>query len=590
MDFLLNLSDSKEKLFLFSVVVSLTLSLIMAISFFLSKKFVILELDKLNKASKNFDRLIVIVSAAVLSIITIVIGVTLVSIISKCFYERADEFYYSYMRLMIVFSVILIVSYTLIAPNHSRLRFLNIPDKEAKYICRKFFRMAIVSFAITIVFYPITSIFKDTKYNQFFEYLSIATIIIYYFSEMIISKKMIADLLSVKTVNQYCMSAKLTTFLSDKFIYISLGCMLYAVATSYSQNSSNDVQIFTHLNNVYLFLFEIFAFQSLVVFFINKFLCQLESLEKRDKSKRAILNRKENLVWICDVIVLGLYFSVFCFAIQYAGIDLKKHLFHNNLITVLGIVFITTIFYKGFNEFKDSILEKAESQNDEYYIKLKTFVPTLSAVFYVVLFLTSLLIALSNLGINITPILATFSIFSAAVGLAAKDIIQAFLQGLTLLIEKNLYVGEFVKVNDMTGVIEKLSVRVVQIRALDGSVHIVPYNCVNSITNYSKDYSCHWDSLRLSSSKDINKACEILTNLISEMKKEEKYYGKILGDLKIHGLKPFDLTGVQILWEIKTTPDAIGADFTYDLYSRLVDEFNKLGIEVPIASNINVPV
>lgn len=589
MDFLLNLSNSKENLFLFTIAISLALSLVMTISFSLSKKFVNLELDRLGESSGKFDRLIIITSSAILSMITVVIGIMFVSIISKCFYERADEICYSYMKLMIVFSVILIVSYTLIAPNHSHLRFLSVPDKEAKYIYSKCFRMAIVSFAITIVFYPIISIFKDTEYNLFFEYLSIATIIIYYFSEMIISKKMIADLLSIKKVNQYCMSAKLTTFLNDKFTYFSLGCMLYVVAVNYSHNSSNDVLLLTHLN-AYLFLFEIFAFQSIVVFFINKFLCQLKSLEKGDKSKRAISNRKKNLVWICDVIVLGLYFSVLCFAIQFAGIDLKKYLFRNNLVTISGIAFITIIIYKGFNEIKDSVLEKAESGNDEYYTKLKTFFPTLSAAFYVILFITSSLIALSNLGINITPILATFSIFSAAVGLAAKDIIQAFLQGFTLLIEKNLYVGEFVKVNDMTGIIEKLSVRVIQIRDLDGSVHIIPYNFINSITNYSKDYSCHLDSLRLSSSKDINKACEILTQLINTMKKEEKYYRKILGDLKIHGLKPFDLTGVQILWEIKTTPDAVGADFTYDLYSRLVDEFNKAGIEVPIASNINAPV
>ena len=590
MDILLNLHHSKESLFLFTAAISCALSLVMALSFFLSKKFVNLELDKLEKMSSKFERLIILASGAILSMITVVIGVVFVSTFARGFYAGADEICSSYMKLMVVFSVILITSYTLTAPNHSKLRLVDVPDKEARYICDKFFRIAVVSFVITMVSHPIISVFKDTEHNLFFEYLSIGTIIVYYFLEMMFSEKKISDLLNIRKINQHSMSAKLATFINNKFMYLSLICMLYAVVVNYSRYSHSDVMLFTHLNSVYLFLFQIFAFQSIVVFVINKFLLQLESLEIGNKSKRAVLARKENLIWICDILVLVAYFFVLCLALQYAGIDLKKYIFHDNLVTISAIAFITTIIYKGFHEFKDAILEKAEV-GDEYYAKFKTFMPALSAVFYTILFVISSLIILSNLGINITPILAAFSIFSAAVGLAAKDIIQAFLQGLTLLVEKNLYVGEVVNINGMLGVIEKLSVRVIQIRDVNnGSIHIIPYNYVNSITNYSKDYSCRQDSLRLSSSKDVGKACKILGDLIDLMKKEDKYQGKILGDLKIHGVKPFDLMGVQVFWEIKTTPDAVGADFTYDLYTRLVDKFNKAGIEIPITSNISLSV
>jgi small conductance mechanosensitive channel len=203
----------------------------------------------------------------------------------------------------------------------------------------------------------------------------------------------------------------------------------------------------------------------------------------------------------------------------------------------------------------------------------------------VLLFVTASLIALANLGINITPILASFSIFSAAVGLAAKDIIQSFLQGVMLLIEENLLIGEFIKINDMIGIVEKLSVRALQLRDEDGSVHVIPYNCVNSITNYSKEYSRHFDSLRLSSWKDVEKGKQILADVVKRMREEPEYKDIIIGDVIIHGLKPFDLTGLKIYWEVRTTP--MGEYVPCEIYDRLINEFNKNGIEIPMATSIN---
>jgi hypothetical protein len=229
MDFLLNLNNAYVNLFLFSIVISFALSLAMIVSFSLSKIFVNLELDKLQGTESKFDRLIIIASGAVLSTIVVVMGIMFVSMIAKCFYHNADEICYSYMKLMIIFSVILIVSYTIVAPNHSHLRFIDIPDVEAGYLCRKFSRIAIISFVITMVSYPIISIFKSTKYGMLCEYLSIGIIIIYYFTEMMISQNMISKLLSVKISKNYSVSAKLTTFLNEKFTYLSLLCMFYAV-------------------------------------------------------------------------------------------------------------------------------------------------------------------------------------------------------------------------------------------------------------------------------------------------------------------------------------------------------------------------
>jgi small conductance mechanosensitive channel len=155
-----------------------------------------------------------------------------------------------------------------------------------------------------------------------------------------------------------------------------------------------------------------------------------------------------------------------------------------------------------------------------------------------------------------------------------------------LLVEKNLYVGDVVKINDMGGTIEKLSVRFIQLRSVDGAVHTIPYSLVNSITNYSKDYSRHFDTLCLCSIDDLDKAKKILCDVINSMKKEDDYKGDILEDVVIHGISPFDSSGVKIYWEIKT---ATGREFVmFEIYDRLVKKLKKSNVAIPLTGCIRI--
>lgn len=589
MDILLSLNEESIKMLFFSFFVVCAFSLTMLSAYFFSKSFVNSELDRLEKTTSKFDKLIILVSGAVISAVIVVFGVLITGVAAKFFYTNSEKICYSYIRLIVAFSTILIISYTLVAPNHSDHRLLDVSDKEAKNIYEKFLRIAVISFLITVVSYPIIMMLKNTQYKVAFELFTIGFVIIYYFCEMLLSKKTIGNILKINQTKEYLMSEKLATFVNNKFPYFALGCMLCIVFISFSNNNSDELAIFIYMNNIYLFLLEIFIFQSIVSAFINKFLHQIESLDDGVRSERYIRTRTENLIWICDIVVLAFYFVLLCIAINYAGIDVKKYILHDNIITIFIALFITMILFKGFREYKEVILEKAENEDNEHYIKLKTFMPTISVVFYGLLIITSIMVTLSNIGINITPVLAIFSLFSAAVGLAATDIIKSFLHGVILLIERNLFIGEFIQINDeLKGVIEKLSVRVLYLRDDDGKVNIIPYSHINSITNFSKEYTIHSDSLLLSSSKDIDKAKKILINVVNSMKKDGPYKDVIIGDVVIHGMSPFDMAGVKIEWEIKT--DTTGSHVINEVYSRLINEFKKQKIEIPMANNVNVNV
>jgi small-conductance mechanosensitive channel len=549
------------------VIIHLALLTAVSLAFLFTKKFVNTEFNKLESGGK-LDRLIILMSGIILSALTTVIIVMFLDITLKYLKIGTEIMLHSYLKLVVSLSVVLITSYMITTPHHSHLRFLKISDEEARSLHNKFLRIIVFSFcgAVMASFFP----------NHW--YALAILMIFYYFTEMMLSKKLIDRLFFLTQLQEESFSCKLTVFINQKITVICLFGMLFAVFVNRAQTPS----FFKMMNKICSVVVVIFLFQTLISWLLNKVMMQLDSIQHGMHSQLTATKRQKNLIWICDVIVIVFYFFAIGMILKYIGISLQTHIFHDSIVTIGGIIFITIVLYKGFNEFADAMLEKAQDSNCSSDVtKLKTILPTASAVFYVILFVTSTLLILSNLKINVAPILATFTVFSAAIGLAAQDIIRSFLHGITFLIEENLYVGAYIKVDQKEGVVEKLSTRVLHLRDDNGSVHVIPYSAINSMTSYSKNYLYYKCELTFNDKDDIQKISQLLINIVEDMKKEDKYKNVILGNVEIHGLKPFDLTGPKIYWRVKTTATASGSTLKYEIFKRLYAEYQKHGMHIP---------
>jgi small conductance mechanosensitive channel len=301
------------------------------------------------------------------------------------------------------------------------------------------------------------------------------------------------------------------------------------------------------------------------------------------------------------VVVVTCYVAAVCFALKQIGFDLHQHVFRDEIIIVLGIIWADVIICKGFKGFTMALMKDAGAENTEnldytletdesdYTIKVQTFLPTVSMVFYIILFLISGLLILSNLNINVAPVLAAFTVFGAAVGLAAQDLIRSFMNGIVFLVEKNLYVGEYIKINGAEGTVEKLSVRALYLREINGAIHTIPYNTIGTLTSYSQHYLYHNGTLPINIGEDVDKISQILSEVVEKMKNEENFRDKIIGTVEVFGLCPFDLTGMRMPWRIKTSTDFTGLNVKYEIYKRLYAEYRKRGMRIPLADAIMSP-
>ena len=100
----------------------------------------------------------------------------------------------------------------------------------------------------------------------------------------------------------------------------------------------------------------------------------------------------------------------------------------------------------------------------------------------------TILIALSNTGFDITPLLAGAGVLGIAIGFGAQSLVKDVVSGIFFLVEDAFRVGEYLNINETVGTVEKISLRSMQLRHHNGPVHTIPFGEIPKVTNMSRDW------------------------------------------------------------------------------------------------------
>ena len=86
-----------------------------------------------------------------------------------------------------------------------------------------------------------------------------------------------------------------------------------------------------------------------------------------------------------------------------------------------------------------------------------------------------------------------------------------------------MQVGDWVTVSGLSGTVENLSIRTIRLRAGDGSVHIIPFSSVTSVTNTNRGIGNAAISVNLAYNEDVDRAGEVLKEIAAEMRREPEF-------------------------------------------------------------------
>jgi len=264
---------------------------------------------------------------------------------------------------------------------------------------------------------------------------------------------------------------------------------------------------------------------------------------------------------------------------------LAGSLLGQRVVSAFGTMFVTVLIALAVWEAANAAIQRhlAKLQKEAQIARsarLRTLLPLLRTGLLITILTVAGLMILSEIGLNIAPLLAGAGIIGVAIGFGSQKLVQDLITGIFLLLENAMQVGDVVKVSDQSGVVESLSVRTIRLRSEDGSVHVIPFSAVTTVTNMTKDYSRAVIAAGVAYKEDYDRVVEVLRQIAKEMRTEPQWQSIVLDDLEVWGLDQLGDSSIVIKCRIMCTPFgrwSVAREFN----RRMKKRFDELGIEIP---------
>ncbi len=547
-----------------AIVSNLVLGCVFLLSFWIPQKMVARDVRKIQRGipTDSFDKLIVsklmVVGFGVLmALLFSVIGLMLASSLIKC--PGAVQL----VSTVVIFSVVSVFS-KLLADS-------DLVDKSKLPSHFMMYRISSVSFLVAATFSVLS-----VEFPNYIAYGFSLLIFVYYLIELYSERRTLDKCFVLIGEKETSLIVPFVESVNKRFAFVSMLGMVAVLWLNYQREVPLDTVLYRNILGMYGVFIGMFLVQALVTAIVNKFLVGLGNLGKSRISKKSLKQRKKNWMWLCDMSVIICYAIALFAGVWLFGVNVLDYIVIDKVMAVVLMILGTLIIYSVFREFSDAYVDRSSPADRD---KVLTFMPIVKVMFNVLLFFMSGLSILSLLGIAVGPFLASFAAFGAAVALAAQDLVKGFLYGIILLIENNFYVGDYVTINGLGGIVVKISTRTLTIRDFNGDEYTIPYNTIGVITNHSREYYVHYESLLVSPHADVKKAGELLGQVVDQLKSEPEHAEQIIGDVHVSGIKTFSDEGLRICWNLKTT--TAGRLLHLEIYKRLLPLLREAGIPVP---------
>lgn len=187
---------------------------------------------------------------------------------------------------------------------------------------------------------------------------------------------------------------------------------------------------------------------------------------------------------------------------------------------------------------------------------------------------------LSELGVDLKPILAAAGLGGLAVGFGAQSLVKDVISGFFILLEDSIRVGDVVEIAGVGGLVEEVKLRTITLRDLSGNVHVVPNGVIDKVKNMTKFYAFYLFNVGVAYREDVDEVMGVLREIAEEVRRDPQFADDILEPLEMLGVDQFADSAVVIKCRIKTQPIKqwrVGREMN----RRIKKTFDAKGIEIP---------
>jgi small conductance mechanosensitive channel len=284
------------------------------------------------------------------------------------------------------------------------------------------------------------------------------------------------------------------------------------------------------------------------------------------------------LVWLAAAVALlevwG--FGTLDWLLSEAGRTLASRLMMVGLVVV-----VTIVIWEGTSLLIErAITEQDEEGNLRLSNRTRTLLNIIRNALLVFLSMIALFLILSELGLNIAPLLAGAGVIGLAIGFGSQKLVQDIITGMFVLLGDTMRIGDVVGVASRVGVVEEMTMRTVVLREYSGNVHTIPYSAIDTVTNYTKDFSYAVFDVGVAYRESVDQVIDVLRQLGEEMNRDPYFRRLMLEPIEVAGVDRFADSAVIIKARLKTRP-LKQWEVAREFNRRMKNRFDELGIEIP---------
>ena len=163
---------------------------------------------------------------------------------------------------------------------------------------------------------------------------------------------------------------------------------------------------------------------------------------------------------------------------------------------------------------------------------------------------------LTEMGVAITPVLASVGFVGLAFGLGAQTLVKDMIAGLFILIEDQYTVGDVAEIGGITGTVEHMTLRATELRDLYGTVHVIPNGEIRIVANKSRDWSRAIVDVNVTYDEDVDTAVQTLQEIGEAMAQDETMAPLLQEPAMVTGVEGLENWAVRLRIMVKTLPNA----------------------------------
>ena len=260
------------------------------------------------------------------------------------------------------------------------------------------------------------------------------------------------------------------------------------------------------------------------------------------------------------------------------------NIFKDSYQTLLNIFIIIFIGFFGWKTLSTIIKKKLDSLDDSkdeaQTQRVNTLFRILKNFVSIAILIVVIMLVLSELGIQIGPLIAAAGVVGLAVGFGAQTLVKDIITGLFIILEGQITIGDIVEVAGHSGRVEAITIRTVRLRDINGHLHVVPFSEVTTVKNITQDQDYHSFEIGVSYNEDVDHVIETIEKVGKDLQKDKNFTSKINGEIEVFGLDKFEDSALIIKGRIPTVHKqqwAVRREFN----RRIKIAFDKSGIEIP---------